>query len=325
VRGRAVAESGSERRRHPRASLEVPARLVIDAVGYAVPAQLRDLSHSGCFFATAAPIRVGWTVSLSFLVKPREACEATGQVVREQNAQGFGVAFQKVNQPLLALVDRLLATPAEQQGELLRALCDLQIDIGYLRRPEQRGAARRGRLVPPECPKCGCRVPVPEEPEGAAPEACTRCGLTFALWSPEQAREVIALDQQGEDLWVEVLADWSTVEKHDAFLKHCSPRGLLPLAGRRYRQRLDDDPANVMAARMQDRVIAMATASFIRPPPVVNRAVTRNLWFWAVVLLFAVGGFAAATTQFLGSRTHRPAPPPVPPAGIGTPIGGEVP
>jgi hypothetical protein len=300
-----VADSGADRRRHARAPVGLQARLAIDGVGYAVPALLRDLSHSGCFFATEAPIKLGWTVSLSFLVKPRELCEAEGQVVREQNANGFGVAFEKVNEPLLMLVDRLLSTPVEQRGVLLQALCDPQIEIGYLRRPEE-GVVRPRRSAPPppECPKCGCRVPATDPLDGLPSQACKRCGLTFALWSPAQAREVIGLDEGGENLWSDVLADWSTVEKHDAFLKHCSLGGLLPLAGRRYRERLDDDPRDTMAARMQERVMAMATATFIRPAPVVAKAVTRTLWFWVVVMLFGLGGIAVATTQFFASKAH---------------------
>jgi hypothetical protein len=311
--------SGRERRRHPRAGIGLRAELAIAGVG-AVPAVLRDLSVSGCFLTTTAPVKLGWTVCLSFLIKPRDLCQAEGRVVRAESADGFGVEFAKVNGTLLALVDRLTATSPEQQGWLLEAICDPHIEIGYLRRPDET-RPRPATQVPPECPKCGCRI---EQPEGEPPPvSCFRCGLTFALWTAEEAVDAARLDDRGEVLWAEVVAGWETVERHDVFLKHCSLAGLLGPAGRRYRQRLDDDPADAMAARMQERVMAMATAAFIRPQAAVPRAVTRNMWFWAVVILFGLGGIAGAGMQMVKSKPPvQAAPPPAPPPPGGPGLAG---
>jgi hypothetical protein len=282
--------------------------LAVSGLGYEVPAVLRDLSESGCYFDTGATVNLGWTVSLSFLVKPRDLCQGEGLVVRTHNTRGFGVRFEKVNGPMLDLVRRLLSTPFEQQGPMLQALCDPHIEIGYIRRPGVDDPPPSVDLgpPPPECPKCGCRIPA-EGPTGGASSSCLRCGLIFARWTPEQASEMPRLDARGEQLWADVVDRWEEPETHDAFLKHCSLLTLLPVAGRFYRQRLDLFPGDVMATRMQERLMAMATAAFIRPSPVHARAVTRNWWFWALLALFGLGGIAAATLKMAPQRP--PAPP----------------
>jgi hypothetical protein len=141
---------------------------------------------------------------------------------------------------------------------------------------------------PPDCPKCGHRAP-----PGA--ESCRRCGLTFALWNPAPGDPlpVLRLDERGDTLWAEVLADWSDPARHDAFLKHCSVAGLLGVAGRRYRQRLDEQPADPVAGRMQARVLEMATAAFVRTPTAAV-PVTRNTWFWLVLVACGVVGMVGA-------------------------------
>jgi PilZ domain-containing protein len=320
-------DGGADRRRHLRAPIGLNAQLVIAGHPFEVPATLRDLSESGCFFATAAPVRLGWTVSLSFLVMPRDLCQAEGRVVRALTAQGFGVEFEKVNPTLLGLMRRLVATPESQRGWLLQALCDPHIEIGYLRRPDPTEQAAAESVTLPECPKCGCRAVAGRRVAGSAvsdplpPPSCPRCGLTFALWTPAQAAEALQLDDKGQVLWAETLGAWLAAEKHDAFLKHCSLLGLLAVAGRCYRQRLDEAPEDAVAIQMQERVMAMATATFIRPPPVAARAITRNVWFWAAIVLFGVGGVALAAMQM--TSWHRP-PPPAPtlpaPAPVPVPV-----
>jgi hypothetical protein len=141
------------------------------------------------------------------------------------------------------------------------------------------------------CPKCGCRVVAVAGT--APPPACPRCGLTFALWTAEQEAAVVQLDEAALALWEAAQADWHDAGKHDAFLKHCSLAGSLAAAGRRYRQRLDEQPGDAVAARMQERILAMATATLVRPA-VVPTPVTRQTWFWVVVLVCAVTGSAVA-------------------------------
>jgi hypothetical protein len=139
----------------------------------------------------------------------------------------------------------------------------------------------------PGCPKCSH-----QGAPGAA--ACPRCGLTFALWSPPpDAPAPATLDEQGEALWAETLAGWDAPERHDTFLKHCAVTGGLGAAGRRYRQRLDQDPTDAMAGKMQSRVLAMAAAAFVRTPAAAT-PFTRSTWFWLVVVGCAVVGMIGA-------------------------------
>jgi predicted TPR repeat methyltransferase len=101
------------------------------------------------------------------------------------------------------------------------------------------------------------------------------------------------LDEQAELLWSAALAAWDTLENHEAFVKYCSRTGLLASAGRRYRERLDRDPRDAVAAQMQSRILTMATAGYIPPSP-VSAPVTRSLWFWVVVVLCGVVGMTIA-------------------------------
>jgi hypothetical protein len=128
------------------------------------------------------------------------------------------------------------------------------------------------------CPKCSHKKANPEQ------GACARCGLVFALWNPELATRVVALDERAESLWADVAANWSRVEAHDAFLKHCSVAQMLPAAGRRYRERLDERPGDEMALQMQKRVLAMATALMGTPAQKPPEPFTRSGAFWAVVV-----------------------------------------
>jgi hypothetical protein len=282
-------------------------RLAISGSPDRVPAVLRDLSSSGCFFSTTAPVKLGWTVSVSFLLKPRELCEAQGRVVRAQSGSGFGVQFESVNETMRKLVATLVAIPPGEHGWLLAALCDPEIEIGYLRRPAPGRQREPGSSYPSDCPKCGCKVP------DDGPESCIRCGLTFDLWRPEETTDVAHLDERGEALWAEAIAGWDDPARHDAFLKHCSLTGLLPLAGRRYRKRLDGDPADTVAARMQERVLTMAAAVFVRPPPAAAAPVTRQPWFWGLLIVVAVGTVAIAASKRMTTMTPpRAAAPAIP-------------
>jgi hypothetical protein len=141
------------------------------------------------------------------------------------------------------------------------------------------------------CPKCG-RVREP------AREDCRACGLVFALWNPEAAPPVVRLDPEAEALWTALCAHWEDAARHEAFVKHCSARGLLAAAGRRYRERLETDPRDAVALRMRDRIVAMATAQLQavagvggarRPTPV-----TRSRGFWVVLALSAVAAVVGA-------------------------------
>jgi hypothetical protein len=128
------------------------------------------------------------------------------------------------------------------------------------------------------CPKCSQKKAAPTQ------EACVRCGLVFALWNPDNAPKVVALDEGAETLWSAVAKNWSDVEAHDAFLKYCSVASMLPAAGRRYRERLDEQPSDEIAQQMQKRILAMATAAMGSPAQKPPEPFTRSGAFWVVIV-----------------------------------------
>ena len=137
------------------------------------------------------------------------------------------------------------------------------------------------------CPKCSRRR------EEETTNACARCGLVFAFWSPEKAAQVVKLDEKAEALWTQVRRSWRDEAKHDAFLKYCSIAGQLAAAGRCYRLRLDKTPDDEMAMKMQERIVAMATLTMARPT-IPAKPVTRTQWFWMILVIGVIAGVIAS-------------------------------
>jgi len=69
--------------------------------------------------------------------------------------------------------------------------------------------------------------------------------------------------------------------------------GLLAPAGRCYRRRLDKNPTDPIAVAMQERIVAMATMSFVRPT-VASKPVTRTQWFWMILVVGVIAGVIAS-------------------------------
>src|SRR6266540_704868 len=105
---------------------------------------------------------------------------------------------------------------------------------------------------PSLCPKCSKK----RQPEA---ESCPRCGLVFALWSEERAPKIEPLGERGQEMWNGLLAEWNTAANHEEFLKHCLQTSTLAAAGRLYRQRLDENPKDAIAAQMQAQILTKAT------------------------------------------------------------------
>ena len=137
----------------------------------------------------------------------------------------------------------------------------------------------------PACPKCGKRRP----PEA---ESCPRCGLVFALWKEDVSPPVVPLDSRGSELWQEVQGHWSDSARHEEFLKHCLQTGTLAAAGRMYRERLDENPKDAVAAQMQAQILAKATLTLNINKSQPREVMTRTRWFWAVILVAMALGIA---------------------------------
>jgi hypothetical protein len=136
------------------------------------------------------------------------------------------------------------------------------------------------------CPKCGKQRP-------PAAEACPRCGLVFALWHADGAAPGASLDEAGSELWRKLEASWSDTALHDELLRHCLQTGTLAAAGRLYRDRLDHDPKDTLAAYMQVQILAKATVMLSVHQTRPRESLTRNRLFWVIVLLAMALGIAA--------------------------------
>ena len=136
------------------------------------------------------------------------------------------------------------------------------------------------------CPKCG-------RARADNAGACARCGLVFARWTTKLHKAIDrSLDPESEQLWTALLATWPDDGKHDLFVKHCAQAGILHAAGMRYREYLDSHPGDPTAARMQSRIVGMATAALL-PMRGQVAATSRGRWFLWVIAVGAVGGILA--------------------------------
>jgi hypothetical protein len=135
------------------------------------------------------------------------------------------------------------------------------------------------------CPKCGKK----RQPEA---ESCPRCGLVFALWKVESTPALVPLDSRGMELWQVAQGHWSESARHEEFLKHCLQNSTLAAAGRLYRERLDDDPKDAVAAQMQAQILSKAALTLSLNKSPAREPVTRSRWFWAIVLLAMALGIA---------------------------------
>jgi ribosomal protein S27AE len=139
------------------------------------------------------------------------------------------------------------------------------------------------------CPKCGKKRA--DELQGDA-ESCPRCGLVFALWKEDGSVALATLDSAGEDLWRRVQEDWSNSARHEEFLKHCLQSDTLAAAGRLYRERLDENPKDAVAAQMQSQILSKAALALSIHKSQPREPVTRNRWFWVVILVAMAVGIA---------------------------------
>jgi len=100
------------------------------------------------------------------------------------------------------------------------------------------------------------------------------------------------MDSRAGELWQAVQGQWSDLARHEELLKHCLQTGTLAAAGRLYRERLDEDPKDAVAAQMQAQILAKATLTLSINKSQPRQAVTRTRWFWAVILVAMALGIA---------------------------------
>jgi hypothetical protein len=101
------------------------------------------------------------------------------------------------------------------------------------------------------------------------------------------------LDPTATALYAACEAAWDDEQRHDKFVKYCSASGLLASAARQYRLRLTQHPEDPVAAKMQQRIVTMASFLLTKhqPPPA---PLTRSRWFLVLVGVAAIAGLLAA-------------------------------
>jgi c-di-GMP-binding flagellar brake protein YcgR len=119
----------AERRLYPRLPLNLSLTLVLADGSEPQRGQLRDISQGGCFFTAQAGARRQGRVTMDFVVLPRSICNATGRVVRDEGADGFGVEFGAVNPDLQRFVDELAAASPAERSRVLSRVLDPEIHI----------------------------------------------------------------------------------------------------------------------------------------------------------------------------------------------------
>lgn len=157
-----------------------------------------------------------------------------------------------------------------------------------------------GKAVPPSwdlfgvpagfCPKC-------ISPRPANAQACPQCGLSFDKVEEQDYRP----PPNVAALWSELAPHWDDSQAHDHFLKAAFALGELAAAGRLYRLRLAQAPADLLAARGRDEVLRLATVGtpvFSKEPADVQRVLRWQHVALGVFILLTVAVLVILVGQF---------------------------
>jgi len=139
------------------------------------------------------------------------------------------------------------------------------------------------------CPKC-------RRPCAPGDRACARCGLLarrFAAYAAALAAEEAAEPPELSRAWSACRERWSEPALHDAALDAATKLERLPALARRYREALDRDPADEVAARRLAQLKTLIeTAARAQARAVDSPGAARALW--AMGYLFAAAIFIAS-------------------------------
>lgn len=126
----------AERRRYPRFAIAAPASLSVSGYEVALPAALANLGVGGCFVATKAVVRAGWSAVVR-LRAGAVAVEAAGAVVRDEAGVGFAVEFARTDEAFRGFVGALAAAREGERAQVLDLVGDVAVEVAP-------GAARDG-------------------------------------------------------------------------------------------------------------------------------------------------------------------------------------
>lgn len=136
------------------------------------------------------------------------------------------------------------------------------------------------------CPFC-------QAPNQQGSVECASCQRVL-----EKAKKIsmeIRKDTAGSELlrtlWGSVLADYASEARHEAFIQQALSDQGLQFASQQYRQILDANPNEAIAMKMRERIINLATLTYIPQP----RAVVKKKWMSLPIMLIFVGMLLCGT------------------------------
>ena len=117
------------------------------------------------------------------------------------------------------------------------------------RHPPAGDVPQDSRPMPSEsCPKC-------RRPRQFGETACARCGLLVSFFARFPVASAPATDpSEIDDLWTGCLEAWGQPAAHDRLLDMATRLAALPAIARRYREHLDREPGDPVAAGRLGRI-----------------------------------------------------------------------
>ena len=98
-----------------------------------------------------------------------------------------------------------------------------------------------------------------------------------------------------EDKWKELLTEYDNIEKHEAFISDALKDKNLQFVSQQYRKMLDMNAADEIAKKMIDKIIQLATLTYVPPirkePPKSTRWITVSILATIVIAVFTVAVF----------------------------------
>jgi len=108
------------------------------------------------------------------------------------------------------------------------------------------------------CVRCGSKV-------DAKYSECPKCGIIFDRAKKEKRIDPVAKGATPElsASWDVLMANYTDESRHESFIQTCLARENLAFASAQYRHILDGNPSEDIANRMQNKIIELATFSYI--------------------------------------------------------------
>lgn len=131
------------------------------------------------------------------------------------------------------------------------------------------------------CPECGY-----ENPKGSV--SCKRCLLIFEKYAKKNLKgnaQVLgprALEEQ----WKTLITDYENKELHEKFISDALASKNLQYASQQYKKMLDMNAGDEIAKKMIDKIIQVATLTFV--PPTRKEPPKNTRWLTYSILAFIV-------------------------------------